>query len=103
MPFFLFAAIIELKYALDIPHLYDELPNADLDLPQFSLRDIIEFLLRHIIGLKSFVYLLFILYKTNAVKNRLIDIRCLNQLVFANVDFDLVGANVERDCFKSEI
>ena len=88
---------------MNIPHLYDELPNADLDLSQLSLRDLIEFLLRHIISLKSFVYPLFILHKTNAVKNGLVDVGCLNQLVLAYIDFNLVGANVQRDCFKSEI
>ena len=94
---------MDLKYALNIPHLYNKLPNAYLDFPQLSLCDLIEFFLSHIIGLKSFVDLLFILYETNAVQDCLVDVRCLNQLVFTNVDFYLVGADVERDCFESEV
>lgn len=60
-------------------------------------------MLRHLIGLQSLVQFVFEFSEADAVQNRLGDIWCLNQLVLANVELNLVETDVKSYSLKSEV
>lgn len=97
------SVIVELIDALQIPHQHNELPNACLDISKFPLSYSIKLLLRHLIGLKSLVQFFFEFSEADAVQDCLGDIWCLNQLVLANVELNLVETDVKSYSLESEV
>ena len=60
-------------------------------------------MLRHLIGLQSLVQFFFKFSKADAIQDRLRDIWCLNQLVLANIELNLVETDVKSYSLKSEV